>query len=106
MRRLTLTDAELAVASEAVRAALAAELLAPDSRDLALELLDRIDAKLPPASDQHPAGPMIRAAARRRREPAPAARPRGPPGPRRADQRADRRRAHLEARRNQRARAA
>jgi DNA-binding PadR family transcriptional regulator len=57
MRRLTLTDAELAVTAEAIREALAAELLTPSSRDTARELLDRVDAKLPSATDHHPAGP-------------------------------------------------
>jgi DNA-binding PadR family transcriptional regulator len=57
MRRLTVTDAELAVTAEALREAMAAELLTPASRALARELLDRIDAKLPSASDHHPAGP-------------------------------------------------
>jgi hypothetical protein len=58
MRRLTLTDGELAVTAEALREALAAELLAPSSRCVARELLDRIDAKLPSANEHHPAGPM------------------------------------------------
>ena len=57
MRRLPLTDAELAVTAEALREAIAGELLAPCSRAIARELLDRIDAKLPSAADQHPAGP-------------------------------------------------
>jgi DNA-binding PadR family transcriptional regulator len=57
MRRLTVTDAELAVTAEALREAMAADLLTPASRALARELLDRIDAKLPSASDHHPAGP-------------------------------------------------
>jgi hypothetical protein len=57
MRRLTVTDAELAVTAEALREAMAAELLTPGSRALARELLDRIDAKLPSASEHHPAGP-------------------------------------------------
>jgi DNA-binding PadR family transcriptional regulator len=57
MRRLTVTDAGLAVTAEALREAMAAELLAPGSRALARELLDRIDAKLPSASDHHPARP-------------------------------------------------
>jgi len=57
IRRLTLTDAELAVTAQALREALAAELLAPISRNIARDLLDRIDAKLPSAADHHPAGP-------------------------------------------------
>ena len=57
MARLTLADAELAVTAEAIREAIAAELLAPGSRSLAHELLDCIDAKLPAAIDHHPAGP-------------------------------------------------
>jgi hypothetical protein len=57
MRRLTVTNAELAVTAEALREAMAAELLTPASRALARELLDRIDAKLPSASEHHPAGP-------------------------------------------------
>src|SRR5918994_5770751 len=57
MRRLTVTDSELAVAAEALREAMAAELLTPTSRAVARELLDRIDAKLPSATDRHPAGP-------------------------------------------------
>ncbi len=58
MRRLALTDAELAVTAEAIREALAAELLTPSSRAIARELLDRVDAKLPSATEHHPAGPM------------------------------------------------
>ena len=42
MRRLTLTDAEPAVTAEALREALAAELLAPSARTVAREMLDRI----------------------------------------------------------------
>ena len=57
MRRLTLTDAELVVVAEALSEATAAELLAPTSHVVARELLDRIDAKLPSATDHHPAGP-------------------------------------------------
>ena len=57
MRRLTLTDGELAVTAEALREAIAAELMAPSSRRGARELLDRLDAKLPSATDHHPAGP-------------------------------------------------
>ena len=57
MRRLTLTDAELAVTARALREVLAAALLAPSSRNIARELLDRIDAKLPSATVHHPAGP-------------------------------------------------
>jgi hypothetical protein len=58
MARLTLAEAELVVIAEAIREASAAELLTPSSRVLAHELLDRIDAKLPAATDHHPAGPM------------------------------------------------
>lgn len=47
MRRLTVTDAELAVTAQALREALAAALLAPSFRNVARELLDRIDAELP-----------------------------------------------------------
>jgi hypothetical protein len=57
MRRLTVTDAQLAVTAEALREAMAADLLAPASRALARELPDRIDAKLPSASDHHLARP-------------------------------------------------
>jgi hypothetical protein len=56
MRRLTLSESELAVLAEALREATAAELLTPSSRVVARELLDRIDAKLPSAIDRHPAG--------------------------------------------------
>lgn len=55
-RRLPVSDAELAVIAEALRGALAAELLSPGSRTAARELLDRVDAKLPSALQQHPAG--------------------------------------------------
>ena len=48
MAGLTLAEAELAVIAEAIREAIAAELLAPSSRVLAHELLDRIDASCPP----------------------------------------------------------
>ncbi|HEX5923134.1 MAG TPA: hypothetical protein VFY45_04840 [Baekduia sp.] len=58
MARLTLAEAELAVTAEAIREAIAAELLAPSSRVLAHEMLDRIDAKLPAATDRHPVGPV------------------------------------------------
>ena len=55
-RRLPVSDAELAVIAEALREALAAELLSPGWQSRARELLDRVDAKLPSALDQHPAG--------------------------------------------------
>ena len=55
-RRLSFSDAELAVIAEALREALAAELLTPASQRTARELLDRVDAKLPDALDRHPAG--------------------------------------------------
>jgi DNA-binding PadR family transcriptional regulator len=55
-RRLPVSDAELAVIAEALREALAAELLSPGSQSTARELLDRVDAKLPDALDEHPAG--------------------------------------------------
>jgi len=55
-RRLPVSDAELAVIAEALREALAAELLSPGSQRTARELLDRVDAKLPDALAQHPAG--------------------------------------------------
>lgn len=57
MRRLTFSDRELAVIAEALREASAAGLLAPSSRAIAPGLLDRIDAKLPSATDEHPVGP-------------------------------------------------
>ena len=57
MRRLTLSDTELAVVAQALREATAAELLSPSSGAVARELLERVDAKLPKASDHHPAGP-------------------------------------------------
>jgi hypothetical protein len=50
MARLALAEAELAVIAEAIREAIAAELLAPGSRVLAHELLDRIAASCPPRS--------------------------------------------------------
>jgi hypothetical protein len=56
MRRLTVSDVELAVIAEALREALAADLLSSDSRATASDLLDRVDAKLPPATDHHPGG--------------------------------------------------
>ena len=55
-RRLPVSDRELALIAEALREALAAELLAPGLQRTARELLDRVDAKLPSALDQHPAG--------------------------------------------------
>jgi DNA-binding PadR family transcriptional regulator len=55
-RRLPVSDAELGVTAEALREALAAELLAPGSQRTARDLLDRVDAKLPSALDRHPAG--------------------------------------------------
>ena len=48
MARLTLAEAEFAVIAEAIREAIAAELLAPSSGVLAHETLDRIDASCPP----------------------------------------------------------
>ena len=60
-RRLPVSDAELAVIAEALREALAAELLSPGSQRTARELLDRVDAKLPrragPASRRRQHGP-------------------------------------------------
>jgi hypothetical protein len=56
MRRLTVTDVELAVIAQALREALAADLLSADSRATARDLLDRVDAKLPPATDHHAGG--------------------------------------------------
>jgi hypothetical protein len=56
MRRLTVSDVELALIAEALREALAADLLSADSRATARDLLDRVDAKLPPATDHHPGG--------------------------------------------------
>src|SRR5215207_9083622 len=56
MRRLTVSDVELAVIAEALREAVAADLLSPDSRAAASDLLDRVDAKLPAATDRHPGG--------------------------------------------------
>lgn len=55
-RRMSLTAKELGVLCEALREALAAELLSPTSVASARELIDRIDAKLPSATDRHPAG--------------------------------------------------
>jgi DNA-binding PadR family transcriptional regulator len=54
--RLTLADSQLAVLVEALREALAAELLPPASTDGARGLLELLDAKLPSAIDHHPAG--------------------------------------------------
>jgi hypothetical protein len=56
MPRLTVSDVELAVIAEALREAVAADLLAPDSRAAVSDLLDRVDAKLPAATDGHPGG--------------------------------------------------
>jgi hypothetical protein len=56
-RRLTATHAQLTVLCEALRESIAAELLSPTSVATARELLDKIDAKLPSATDHHPAGP-------------------------------------------------
>jgi hypothetical protein len=51
MRRLTLTDSELAVVAEALREATAADLLTSTSHAVGRGLLDRVDAKLPSATD-------------------------------------------------------
>jgi Mn-dependent DtxR family transcriptional regulator len=56
MRRLTVSDVELATIAQALREALAADLLSPGSRATASDLLDRVDAKLPAATDHHPGG--------------------------------------------------
>ncbi len=56
--RLALNEAELAVIVEALREAIAAELLLPGSIHTAREVLDRLDARLPSAIDDHPAGPV------------------------------------------------
>jgi DNA-directed RNA polymerase subunit M/transcription elongation factor TFIIS len=55
-RRLSFTHDELGVLAQALREALAAQLLSPDSVHTARALLDRVDAKLPDAIEQHPAG--------------------------------------------------
>jgi DNA-binding PadR family transcriptional regulator len=54
--RLTVTESQLGVLVEALREALAADLLPPASTDGARQLLELLDAKLPSAMDHHPAG--------------------------------------------------
>src|SRR4051794_15306496 len=57
MRRLTLTHTELPLGAPAPRGGAAAELLSPTSFEVARELLESVDAKLPDAADHHPTGP-------------------------------------------------